>query len=109
MNDLVLFAISHDRSHTKTLIFSKDLIQFQQNLYSTRERECEFYNLFELENSFSSKSQNGGEKSTFRKNRSKVGERAHVDTENRTMKSAQHDFWSYLYFGSTGCIIVNIL
>ena len=45
----------------------------------------------------------------FRKNRSKTGERAHVDTENRTMKSAQHDFWSYLYFGYTGCIIVNIL
>ena len=35
----------------------------------------------------------------FRKNRSKTGERAHVDTENRTMKSAQHEFWSYLYFG----------
>jgi hypothetical protein len=65
---------------------------------------------FELENSFSSKSQNVKEKNLFRKNRGKVGERAHVDTENRTMKSAQHDFWYYLYIllvTTTGCIIVN--
>ena len=55
---------------------------------------------FELENSFSSKSQNGRLKNLcLGKNRSKTGERAHVDTENRTMKSAQHEFWSYLYFG----------
>ena len=49
------------------------------------------------------------EKNLFRKNKGKVGERAHVDTENRTMKSAQHDFWYYLYFVgyTTGCIIVN--
>ena len=52
-----------------------------------------------------------GEKSVLKKNRSKIGERAHVDTENRTMKSAQHDFWSHIYIllvtGFMYYIIVN--
>ena len=66
------------------------------SIYKIKCIEVKHYYTFELENSFSSKVKM--EKNLFG-NKSKAGERAHVDTENSTMKWAQHDFWSYLYFG----------
>ena len=104
--------------HTKTYYCSIDLIQFTtkiykriSNPYSIRELPNIFIP-FELENSFSSKSQNcQRRKISLEKNRSKTGERAHIDTENRTMKSAQQDFWSHIYIllvaGFMYYIIVN--
>ena len=106
MNDfsVLLFADVHDRSHKNVLLYHWFNSIFYQNIYK-RIYELRFNVNFQTyidtfwigKFLFIEKSKWLKEKNQFRKNRSKAGERAHVDTENRTMKSAQHDFWSYIY------------
>ena len=104
--------------HTKTYYCSIDLIQFSTKMYKRifkskfNERTSKhIYTFWIGKFLFIEKSKFLEEKNQFEKNRSKIGERAHVDTENRTMKSAQQDFWSHIYIllvaGFMYYIIVN--